>query len=141
MAFTWSENMQGTLVDATWRWPTLRDQLKRMGIRGVLMRAPLWWQLESPLTKACEDAGSFLWCERENIPLAALALKDACIDAVVTDPKDAATFAIALKERGIPQPKLWYLIYSKADELHTPRELTEGYVVQEVHLYPGMLHA
>lgn len=142
--FTWSDDMEGLFIDASWRWPSLRSHLERLRVRGVLMRAPLWWQLESPLSKACKDAGSFILFERDNVPLATVGVRDACIDAVVTDPEDAAAFAAALTQRNIAFPKLWFLIVRQDQTVTLPPSLSEVEieVVQEVHRYPGVpLHA
>lgn len=124
-----------------WRWRSLEDALTPYRGGGVMMRLPLFWQLEMPLFDACETSGTFVFVnDRGNMPIGAAALSSASMSVVVTDAKDANDFANFLMLGGHPFPKLWFVIQvsGQLESLSPAITGSESAVVQEVHAVPGV---
>lgn len=122
-----------------WRWDSAHFALKHFASTGVMMRLPLFWQLESPLFYAAEEVGAFIFVnDAANMPLGAAALKSANIDVVVTHVADSTAFAAYIFEHQIPQPD-WLIVHPLSDELGTLSPLLRNArVAEEVHLFPGV---
>lgn len=126
-----------------WRWASCERALRALGAaRGVMMRLPLFWQVEVPLHAACRAVGIPIFVnEPENMPVGGAAIQNADVDAVITDRADAQLFAAYLAERGIRGPRLWIVIHRADDAswdvpavLHQENQR----VAEEVHLFPGV---
>ena len=132
--------LHGVEVPATWRWNSLEPQLKTWGSKGIMMRLPLFWQLETLIFEACHTAEASLFInDRANMPLGAAALKIAEIDTVVTDLADAEAFVAYLTEAKAPLPSFWFIVRTP-EQATTPlsallRPLTTA---EETHRSPGI---
>jgi hypothetical protein len=123
-----------------WRWQTVEDTLRTLGAVGVMMRLPLFWQLEIPLFEACQRAGAFIFvADRANLPLSAEALEKAEIGCVVTDAQDALVFSAYLREKKREQPRGWFIIHAGISGLSDLSPLGDAPGAQEVHRSPGKL--
>lgn len=124
----------------SWSWRSARDALRGMKAEGVMMRLPLFFQLESPLAEAAHAAGAFIFVnDKDNMPLGAAALEQAGIGCIATTGADAAAFAAYMNERNVRAPG-WFLIRSLDEDWTVPAEVvrTGAPVAQEVHLFPGL---
>lgn len=130
--------LRGYPIANTWSWPSCERVLKEFSSIGVMMRLPLFWQLEVPLYNACKSAGAYLFVsDVGNMPLAIEALRTAGIDTVITDNKDADELSHFLREKIVAQPEHMILIY-KGELPNAARLSIEGaHVSREVHLFPG----
>ncbi len=131
--------LRGFPIPLKWRWASCEEALRVFGATGVMMRLPLFWQLESPLWSACKKAGAFIFTnDPENMPLGAAAIRSANIDCVVTETKDASLFSDFLREKKYQLPRSWIIIHpANSDEWSLPK-LEGANVAQEVHLFPGI---
>ncbi len=124
------------------RWDSLERALRESGSHGVMMRLPLFWQVESNLHHACRATDAFLFLnEPENMPLGAAALRLAEIDAVITDTKDAFAFSLYLSSNNSPLDFTWLIIHSADKDAVKIPEILLGRgakVIQEVHIFPGV---
>lgn len=123
------------------KWPSLEGAIRDFRCEGLVVRLPLFWQIEAPLHAACRGAGAYLFInEPENMPLGAAAAKLAETDLIVTTPADAAAFAAHLAERAVPVPRAWFLVHPIHDLQNLPAALLTSAIVvaQEVHLFPGI---
>lgn len=126
-----------------WRWVSCERALRAFNVeRGVLMRLPLFWQMESPLHAACRAVGVPIFVnEPENMPVAAAVAAAGDIDAVVTDEEDARAFSKYLTEKNIQSPHIWLIVHPvDAPVWDIPAALREERIgiTQEVHLFPGV---
>jgi hypothetical protein len=129
-------------VPADWEWTSAAATLKAFGSTGVMMRLPLFWQLEAPLFRACKAADAFIFvCEPQNMPLCAAALRDASIDTVVTDFDDATAFAHYLAARQQELPPHWLIIRKPGQRQLLPARFASLAVAEETHVSPGILAA
>lgn len=131
--------LTGFPVDAQWRWPSCARTLRSWDAHGVMMRAPLLWQLEVPLRHACDEAEAFVFInDAGNMPLGAAAIRQARIDAVITGLEDADAFASHLREHSVPLPA--FLLVASLDEAARPlpHSLSNARVSRELHLFPGV---
>lgn len=122
-----------------WQWRSCEMALKHFNARGIVMRLPLFWQLETPLHAAGQAAGAPLFInDQGNMPVGAEAVR-AGLDTVVTDALDAKAFALYLAERAV-RVSSWILIHPlPAAAWVLPEELaSDAHVAQEVHLFPGV---
>lgn len=115
--------------------------LRHFGSRGILMRLPLFWQLESPLYTACRATGAPLFVnDQGNMPVGDAALRLAELDTVVTGAADATMFSSYLSEHGTPLP-MWFIIHplpSEPWDIPPALKKNDVRVAQEVHLFPGV---
>ena len=124
-----------------WQWRSCEDLLRAFGVHAVMMRLPLFWQVEALLHAACHAAGAPIFTsEPDNMPVAAAALRSVDIDCVVTAAPLAPAFADYLVEEHTTLPNAWILIHEVgASEWTVPRALAScAHVGQEVHLFPGV---
>lgn len=120
-----------------WQWESLKAALKSTEVRGVLVRLPLFWQVERAVFDACKAAGSYPFInDVGNIPVGIASIADAAMDCVLTTAEDARAFASAIRDRGTPAPKLWFVIW-RFDQSPAPLALP-GTTVHEVHMCPGV---
>ncbi len=137
------ENLIAFPLPLSYTWSSCERALVRSRPRGVMMRAPLFWQLEAPLHAACRAAGAPIFVnDQANMPVGGAAIQLADTDAVVTSANDAVAFAAYLSEKKMPHPRLWILISSLEEYLRKTdhsREGIRGTVVEEVHLFPGLV--
>ncbi len=136
------ENLRAFPYHLSPRWGSCERALRESGSHGVMMRLPLFWQVESNLYHACRAANAFLFLnESENMPLGAAALRLAEIDAVVTDTKDAFAFSLYLSSNNSPLDFTWVIVHT-ADygAIKIPEILLQegAKVIQEVHIFPGV---
>lgn len=134
-------DMNGIPVPLDWRWNSVEHTFKTWGVRGVMMRLPLFWQLEVPLFHACQNAGAFLFAnDIGNMPLGAVAMRIAEIDTVVTNLEDACTFVPYLLEHGAPLPRHWVIVRNQENAHHPlPSAMAKLSVYEEVHSSPGII--
>jgi len=132
-------DLRSYLIPIDWKWTSCEDALRHAGAIGVMMRLPLFWQLEVPLRDACVAAGAFIFVsDRNNVPLAAEALRSAEIDCVVTDASDTLAFSGFLREKHREQPDSWFVIHPANAPLISLDRLGDASGAQEVHLFPGL---
>lgn len=123
-----------------WKWGTLEEALRTFGATGVMMRLPLFWQLEIPMFETCKRAKSFLFvADRANLPVSEKALEHGHIDCVVTDAQDALSFSSYLHEHAREQPRSWFVIHQGVGHVKNLSELGDTPGAQEVHSSPGMV--
>ncbi len=136
------ENLRAFPYHLSPRWDSCERALRESGSHGVMMRLPLFWQVESNLHHACRAADAFLFLnEPENMPLGAAALRLAEIDAVITDTKDAFAFSLYLSSNNSPLDFTWVIVHpADYGAIKIPEILLqEGVrVIQEVHIFPGV---
>ena len=122
-----------------WSWPSCAETLLAWKARGIMMRLPLLWQLESPLRGACDAAGAFVFInDPGNMPLGAAAVRQANIDAVLTDPNDAIMFSQYLSDNNTPLPA-FLIVHPLGEPIAAPTPaLQRTRVARELHLFPGV---
>lgn len=124
-----------------WHWRSAADAIRRMSAKGVMMRLPLFLQLEAPLANAAHEAGAFIFVnDADNMPLGAAAIMQAEIGCIVTTGHDGDAFAAYLIKKDIPAPG-WHLVrHFEEDNWNVPQSVAEtgSRVTQEVHLFPGL---
>ncbi|MCG3769288.1 MAG: hypothetical protein JW384_00410 [Nitrosomonadaceae bacterium] len=131
--------LRGFPIPLDWKWTSCEQSLSSFKAVGVMMRLPLFWQLEVPLFHACKNSGAFIFVsDRGNMPLAAEAIRTAHIDCVVTDAEDAQTFSDFLVEKSALKPRSWIIVH-RATVPDTALLNGLGAVgAQEVHIFPGV---
>jgi hypothetical protein len=122
-------------------WESCVPLLSAFDCTGVMLNAPIFWQVEQTLFRACKKAGAFIFAnDALNMPLGAYALEAANIDAIVASADDAHEFAALLAERG-KKPKLWIIAHDASKALpDTSKDFTHGgaAVAREMHVFPGV---
>lgn len=120
-------------------WDSVASALRHFKSHGLMMHAPLFWQVEIPLRNACDQAGAFIMIhDVSNMPLGASALQQAQIDMVLATRADAALFSLFLIERKIPLP-VFFIVHPLSEGVPAlPVTLQGARVAQEVHLFPGV---
>jgi hypothetical protein len=125
-----------------WRWTSCERFLRNVEARTVLLRLPLFWQIESFLHRACQAVGAtILVNEVENMPVGAAAMHSANVNVVMTDTSDAGLFSTYLFEKDVEFPRAWFVVHrGDAENWTLPQFLRETQirVAQEVHLFPGL---
>lgn len=125
-----------------WVWSYAERVLTDFKSTGVLMRTPLFWQMELPLFSACRVAGAPIFInDQDNMPIGASAIRTACMDTVVTDASDALRFSTYLKEHDAQMPRSWLIAHQITNSSwDAPLILRnkETHVAQEVYLFPGV---
>lgn len=128
----------GFPIAETWQWDSITQALLHMKPHGVMMRLPLFWQLEAPLWRACREVRAPIFLnDPENVPVGAAALLRGGIDTIVTETRDVPMFIESLHQEHAPQPKHWLLVHRPTDSWDNPTALNNCSVYQEVHLFPG----
>lgn len=137
------ENLMAFPLPLSYSWSSCERALVANRPSGVMMRAPLFWQLEAPLHAACHVAGAPIFVnDRANMPVGGAAIQLAEMDTVVTSADDAVEFAAYLSEKKIPHPRLWILVTPLSEFAGghiVPRDGVMGRVVEEIHLFPGVV--
>lgn len=125
-----------------WHWTSAERMLRAFGSHGIMMRLPLFWQLEPALFAAGQAAGAPIFVnDQDNMPVGAAAIKTASMDTVITDTQDAFRFSSYLSETGAQFPTAWIIVHpALLDVWEVPAPLREAgaRVAQEVHLFPGV---
>jgi hypothetical protein len=122
-------------------WNSYERALRKADSRTVLVRIPLFWQIESALRHACESAEVTICINEEaNMPIGARAISSAGTHIVLTTAQDAQQFARYLIDTQKPLPSAWHLIHRMDRPWHTPDALRGSHarISQEVHLAPGI---
>lgn len=134
-------DMKGIPVPLDWCWDSAEHTFKAWGSRGVMMRLPLFWQMEVPLFRACRSVGAFLFAnDVGNMPLGAVATRIAEIDTVVTDFEDTCMFTSYLLECNAPLPKHWFIVRNQKNaHRQLPHALANVAVYEETHSSPGII--
>lgn len=131
--------LRGFPIPLDWKWTSCAEALGSFHAVGVMMRLPLFWQLEVPLFHACKEAGAFIFIsDRGNMPLAAEAIRTARIDCVVTDAEDAKTFSNFLIEKSLSKPRSWIIVHRATLPSAPVTNIAGAVGAQEVHLFPGV---
>ena len=131
--------LRGFPISLDWKWTSCEQALRSQNSVGVMMRLPLFWQLEVPLYKACKSSGAFIFVsDRGNMTLAAEAIRIAHIDCVVTDIEDAVMFSNFLSKKSLMQPRSWIIVHPRTMPRTLPSHLSEAVGAQEVHLFPSV---
>lgn len=123
-----------------WKWSSCERALRESGSTVVMMRLPLFWQLESPLHAACRSVGAPIFVnEPENMPVGAAAIYSASVDTVVSASADAFSFVSYMLEKKVALPRVWVLVHEAQGEWRIPAPLESASlnVSQEVHLFPS----
>lgn len=123
------------------KWSSAERALKLFGGSGVMMRLPLFWQVEPALFAAAQNAGAFIFVnDQDNMPLGAAALRDASIHTVVTTTEDAHRFCAYLNERNAKLPAAWIIVHRIDQKWDLPAAALspQSAIAQEVHLFPGV---
>jgi hypothetical protein len=123
----------------SWRWDSARDTLCHFKASGVMMRLPLFWQVEPHLFEAAQASDAFVFVnDAANMPLGAAAIRSANIDLVVTHEADAAQFSAYLHAARVSLPA-WLVIHSLSSTPPAVPPLMRGSrVAREIHLFPGV---
>ncbi len=125
----------------SWKWSSCEDALKRFAPRVVMMRLPLFWQVEPLLHEACRAVPAPIFVnDADNMPVGEAAIRLAYVDTVVTDTSDSFAFSSFLSEKKT-LPKSWIIIHRPDStwDIPTPlRDARETRVAQEVHVFPGV---
>lgn len=123
-------------------WSSCEHIVRDSGARGVMMRLPLFWQVEPNLFAACHAAGAFIFInDADNMPLGAAAVRDAHIDSIVTDAQDAYAFSKYLLEKKTGMANTWIIVHDSHTSIAPlPHALEASHlrVAQEVHIFPGV---
>ncbi len=131
--------LAGFPIHPQWRWDSCAQALFELKPHGVMMRLPLFWQLEVPLWYACRAARAPIFLnDPENIPVGVSALQLGGMDTVVTEQRDASTFADCVQKENGKLPQKWIVIHRAEDIWNIPALLSDCKVAQEVHLFPGL---
>ena len=130
--------LSGFPRNTNWQWNSLEYAFQQLDVRGVIVCAPLFWQLSNHVNTVCRSTGiPFFLNDPENIPVGIAALVQTHCNVVVAEPEIAAKFALSLTERNLPHPH-WIVIHRpKNTSWGIPKTLT-GNIYQEVHLFPGV---
>lgn len=123
-------------------WNSCERVLRDSSTHGVMMRLPLFWQVEPNLFSACQAAGAFIFInDADNMPLGAAAVRDARIDAIMTDAPDAHAFAQYLLEKKSGMAKTWIIVHTPHKDIRPISQILKEphvRVAQEVHVFPGV---
>jgi len=125
----------------SWKWHSAEETLSKHMGRGLMLRLPLFWQVEIPLFLACKEKGLFIFVnDQSNMALGASAISRASIGVVVTDAKDANEFATFLMIKGHSFPDTWLIVQKAGEMIPLAPALTgsASTLVQEVHVLPGV---
>lgn len=130
---------------SSYRWESCERALGAFKSRGVMNRLPPFWQLESLLHAACRAQGAYIFVnDRANMPLGALAIRDAQIDTVITDFQDAIDFSSYLEKIMMPLPPHWLIVCTPEQETTSLPSVfaeTNTRVIREIHSSPGIIRA
>jgi hypothetical protein len=125
-----------------WKWKSLADFLQNYKAIGVLIRLPLFWQIEPLAFEACKTSKSFLFINDEtNMPVGRTAIQSAEMNTVVTTAKDAVEFLDYLEVYDAKRPKNLFIVHPFPDvniELTQTITDTRLIVAQEIHFFPGI---
>ena len=125
-----------------WRWTSCELALRAFKSSGIMMRLPLFWQVEPALFAAGQAAGAPIFVnDQGNMPVGAAAIRTASMDTVVTDTEDAQRFSSYLLKRGAQFPAAWIVVHpisQTAWAIPAPLRRGAAHVAQEVHLFPGV---
>jgi len=125
-----------------WRWDTLEEHLKSSGALGVLVRLPLFWQVEPLIYYACKNAGSFLFLnDASNMPVGRVAIKNASFNTIVTTSDDALEFSKHIQEHNCNDFLNWIVVHPINDIDINRMKISyanTSYIAHEVHLFPGI---
>jgi len=131
--------LSGFPIHPNWHWSSCARILSVLKPHGVMIRLPLFWQLEIPLWYACREARTPIFLnDPENMPVAAAALQRGGMDTVVTEYRDAVALVAYLSENNHPLPRAWIIVHRAYDEWTVPSILSKETVAHEVHLFPGL---
>lgn len=132
-------SLTGFPLPRSWRWSTCQEALARLSPMGVMMRLPLFWQMEFPLWQAARSVGAPIFLnDPENMPVGAAALRRGGMDTVVTEARDAIAFSLYLDAEERIRPRHWMVVHRAEDDWAVPKASLREPVVQEVHLMPGV---
>ena len=121
------------------RWDSCAAALLEFKPHGVMMRLPLFWQLEVLLWYASRAARAPIFLnDPENMPVGAAALQFGGMDTVVTEQRDAALFVDYLQKEKMKLPEKWIIVHRADDGWNVPAPLAGCRIAQEVHLFPGL---
>lgn len=124
-----------------WTWDSAEYALSIIHPAVVMMRAPLFWQLEAPLWRAAQQNGAAIFVnDAGNMPLGRSAMHHASADTIVTDAHDGMVFSRYLKDAQTPFPRGWILVHDinnlvDISDVHAGESTL---VFQEIHLFPGV---
>lgn len=123
-----------------WRWSSAEWALGAISPTIVMMRAPLFWQLEQPLWRAAQAHGAAIFVnDKDNMPLGRSAMASGA-DTIVTSAHDALAFSAYLKEKKVPFPRGWLVVHDIRERIDIS-DIHAGeatHIFQEAHLFPGM---
>ncbi|MCG3769290.1 MAG: hypothetical protein JW384_00412 [Nitrosomonadaceae bacterium] len=132
-------NLVGFPLHPLSRWDSCAQALSEFKSHGVMMRLPLFWQLEVLLWYACRTVPAPIFLnDPENMPVGAAALQLGGMDTVVTEQRDAGIFAEYVQKENEVVPKNWIIVHRADDTWSVPTSLSDCKVAQEVHLFPGL---
>lgn len=124
-----------------WEWRSCTKVLEDGGAKGVMMRLPAFWQLESLLHRAAKRAHAYIFInDLKNMPVGAAAIHLAEVDAVVSSAQDSFEFSKYLEKNNHKFPRTWLIINPIENAVETPEPLRVRavHVRHEVHAFPGV---
>lgn len=125
-----------------WEWPSLKSHFGRHSSNSVMMLLPLFWQMESSVYRACNEAHAVLFvADTANAPINAAAIASLSIDTVLTSVRDCEQLLQEMAEQNTRIPPHWIFVHDASEPLPAipPRLKTAGITVtHEVHLFPGV---
>jgi hypothetical protein len=131
--------LAGFPVPAGRRWDGCERMFAHWHPHGVMMRLPLFWQVEVLVWYAARHAGAPVFLnDPENMPLGAAALREGGMDTVVAEARDAAMFAQYLDAEERIRPRYWAVVHRAQDAWDVPAALRHEHLFQEVHALPGL---
>lgn len=124
-----------------WSWKSVEESLISVGPSVVLIRLPLFWQVESQLWRAAQQARAPIFVnDKDNMPVGRSCLISAGADTVITDAYDSIAFSAYLRDHKTPPPRAWIVIQdiSNIRDLSSVHSDEHTQLFQEIHLFPGM---
>lgn len=131
--------LAGFPLHALSRWDSCAQALVELKAHGVMMRLPLFWQLEVLVWYASREARAPIFLnDPENMPVGAAALQLGGMDTVVTEQRDASLFSEYLLKENLTLPPKWIIVHRAHERWSVPALLSDCNVAHEVHLFPGL---
>lgn len=128
--------------DRSWEWGSLEGHLSTLNACGVLMRLPLFWQVEPLVFQVCKKTDSYLFLnDVANMPVGKVAIQNANCNTVLTTANDAVAFSDYLNGHNFNIATSWIVVHKidsfdkeAANVLYAGAE----YSAHEIHIAPGI---
>ena len=124
-------------LSMTWRWTWLQRVLQTAPAPGVVVRLPLFFQLEPLVFHACRESKTFLFLnDKANMPVARAALSEEAFSTVLTTEDDVTGLITYLTQQGFSKPLHWITISPLAPLRKI--DLGSHRMMRSLHLVPGL---